>query len=77
MLPILTERYEPMLNAFTHTQISLIEDMAGDWWENHQAKTFDGLPFETMLKLKRQYVDSIIDGLRDPEIWGYSGYRDS
>lgn len=65
-----------MLNAFTDSQISVIEELAGLFWETNHRKMYGNSDEYILSKVRRRYVDDIINGLVDPAIWGDYGYRD-
>lgn len=58
-----------MLNAFTETQLQVIRDLAGQYWDGVSSKDY-ALSISSMDKLREQYIGDIIDGLVDPAIWG-------
>ena len=62
------------MNTFTETQLRVITDLAGEYWESRPnmfgfGNIGDFGP-EIRAAAKEDYIKNIIKGLRDPEWWG-------
>lgn len=59
-----------MLNAFNETQLEVISDLAGFYWDHRLGISIGtSLSYETREALKGTYIRDIVNGLVDPEVW--------
>ena len=54
------------MNYFTEAQIRVIRDLAGFYWDEVVIQ----FTFPPDYKGKEKYIQDIIKGLQEPEVWG-------
>lgn len=59
------------MNEFSTTQLGVIRELAGCYWDNNQRINVYGevTDEETLAYIKGNYIEAIINGLKHQEVW--------